>query len=124
MEATIEVRVKPGMVWKAWEKAHAVHADGPLEPGQRAKSTGFKYRILDVVSGERFSILWKSMFVRMVFTHSVQLAPKGSEIRYTAEIRGLFAWPVRYMLSNKIRKNLAFVLKEFGKQLEREAGLK
>ena len=120
MEATIEASVSPEVVWRAWEKAHSINSDSQIEPGQRAKSTGFKYKILDVVQGERFSILWKSLFVRMIFTHSVKAVKKGAEIRYTAEIRGLFAWPVRFMLKNKIRKNLSFVLKEFVKLLERQ----
>ena len=121
MEATIEARVKPETVWKAWEKAHAVHSNDPIEPGQRAKSTGFKYKILDVVQGESFSISWKSLFVRMVFSHSVKAIKKGSEIRYSAEIKGFFAWPVRFFLEKKIRRNLAFVLKEFTKQLEKNS---
>jgi hypothetical protein len=120
MEALIESSVKPETVWKAWESAHAIHANGPIVPGKRSKSTGFKYKILDVVDGVRFSILWKSLFVRMVFTHSVKPAKKGSEIRYSAEIQGFFAWPVRFMLKNKIRKNLTFVLKQFTAQLERQ----
>jgi len=118
MEATIESRLKPETVWRAWERAHEVHANGPLEPGKRAKSTGFKYKILDVIPGISFSISWKSLFVRMIFSHSVKAMKNGSEIRYSSEIKGLFAWPVRFMLKNKIQKNLTFVLKEFTKQLE------
>lgn len=117
MEASIEASVTAETVWRAWEKAHELHANDPIEPGQRAKSSGFKYKILDVVPGERFSILWKSLFVRMIFTHSVKTVKRGVEIRYTAEIKGLFAWPVRFLLREKIRKNLSFVLKEFAKQL-------
>lgn len=117
MEASIEARTTADVVWRAWEKAHELHANEPIEPGQRAKSSGFKYKILDVVPGERFSILWKSLFVRMVFTHSVKAVKNGVEIRYSADIKGIFAWPVRWMLKNKIRQNLAFVLKQFTKQL-------
>jgi len=119
MEATIESRVSPETVWKAWESAHAIHANSSIEPGQRSKSTGFKYQILDVVKGERFSILWKSLFVRMIFTHSVRAVDRGSEIRYTAEMKGLFAGVVKFLLKNKIQRNLSFVLKEFTKQLEK-----
>jgi len=117
MEASIETRAPPDRIWKAWEQAHAVHDGGPLAPGQRAKSNGFKYRIADVVPGRSFAILWKSLFVRMVFTHTVRPLGKGSAISYCAEIQGLFAWPVRFLLKKKIEKNLAFVLKEFVKQL-------
>jgi hypothetical protein len=119
MEATIESRLSPETIWKAWESAHATHANSPIEPGQRSKSTGFKYQILDVVKGERFSILWKSLFVRMIFTHSVRAVGRGSEIRYTAEMKGLFAGLVKFVLKNKIQRNLSFVLKEFTKQLEK-----
>ena len=118
MEATIESGVPCEAVWRAWEKAHGIHAGGPIEPGQRSKSPGFKYKILSVVQGESFSMLWKSLFVRLIFTYSVRALKRGSEIRYAVEITGLFAWPVRFMLRNKIQKNLSFVLKEFAKKLE------
>jgi hypothetical protein len=117
MEATIETDLSPATIWGAWEKAHAVHANGPIEPGHRAKSTGFKYKILDVVPGESFSILWKSYLVRIVFIHTVHAIKKGSRISYKAEIRGLFAAPVRFFLRKKIQNNLSFVLKEFTKNL-------
>ena len=125
MEEIIEVRVPPELVWQAWEKAHALHKEGGIVPGVRAKtkgegSKGFRYQILDVTPGISFSIRWKTLFVRLIFTHTVTPAPKGSEIRYGVKIRGFFAWPVRYFLGNKIRKNLSFVLKELGKRLETE----
>jgi hypothetical protein len=118
MEATIETDLSPATVWAAWEKAHAVHSSGgAMEPGHRAKSTGFKYAILDVVPGESFSILWKSYLVRIVFIHTVHPTRKGSKICYRAEMRGLFARPVRFFLAKKVQKNLSFVLKEFVKNL-------
>ena len=117
MEATIETELSPALVWQAWEKAHAVHSKEPLEPGHRAKSTGFKYKILDVIPGESFSILWKSYMVRMTFIHTVHPIKNGSKICYKTEIRGLFARPVRFFLRKKIQKNLNFVLKEFVKNL-------
>jgi hypothetical protein len=115
MEASIETELSPEAIWKAWERAHALHTDGALEEGQRAKRTGFKYKILHVVPGVRFSILWKSLFVRMVFTHVVQPSKKGALIRYSAEIKGLFSWPLRFLLRSKIQNNLSFSLKEFVK---------
>lgn len=113
MEEMIEARVEPDAVWAMWEKAHALG----LETGQRGKSK-FKYKILDVQKGESFSILWKTLFVRLIFSHSVKKSVRGSEIRYRVQIKGLFAWPVRWLIGEKIRNNLAEVLKAIVRQLE------
>lgn len=117
MEETIEARVPPETVWEAWEKAHALHGQTGIEPGQKGKSQ-FRYQILDVKKGESFSILWKTLFVRIIFSHSVRPTKRGSEIRYRAQIKGLFAWPVRWLLGNKIKQNISLVLKEIVRQLE------
>lgn len=126
MEQIIEARVPPAKVWETWEKAHAAHGEKRIEPGfkGRAKSgakKGFKYQILDVVPGKSFSILWKTLFVRLIFTHVVTPTKRGSEIRYSFQIKGLFAWPIRKLLGKKIQANLALVLKAIVKQLEDES---
>lgn len=117
MEETIEARVAPEAVWEAWEKAHALHGEKGIEAGQKGKSK-FRYQILDVQKGESFSILWKTLFVRLIFHHSVKPTPRGSEIRYRVQIKGLFAWPVRWLLGPKIQHNISLVLKTIVKQLE------
>ena len=114
MEETIEAYVPPEVVWAAWEKAHQ---GGRLESGQKGKK-GLKYQILDVKRGESFTILWKSLFARLLFFHSVKSTAKGSRIQYGFQIKGPFAWPLRWMLEKKIRKNLATVLSALAKQLE------
>ena len=121
IESVVETRVKPGKVWQAWRKVHAMDAGFSIGQKGSLKAAGgsrFSYRILDVREGESFTILWKSMFVRMVFTHSVRSKSIGSEIRYQVQIRGLFAWPVRYFLSEKIRSNLQVILKALVRELE------
>ncbi len=117
MEEMIEARVNPEEVWEAWEKAHAFHGQQGIEAGQKGKSR-FKYKIIDVKKGESFSILWKTLFVRLIFNHSVKPTRRGSEIRYQVQIKGLFAWPVRWLLGNKIKSNIALVLKAIVRQLE------
>lgn len=112
MEETIEARVSPEIVWKTWAKMHAIQGNGPKK---------FKCKILDVIEGRQFSVLWKSLFVRLIFTYSVQEAKAGSQVRCTAVIKGFFAWPVRMMLQTKIQKNISFALKEFVKQLEKQS---
>lgn len=107
----IEARVNPETVWAAWERAHQ------LEVGHKGKST-FRYQILDVKKGESFSILWKGLFVRLVFSHAVAKTSKGCQIQYTVQIKGLFAWPVRWFLQEKIKRNIRSVMKAFVAQLE------
>lgn len=121
MEEKIEARVPSQVVWEAWERAHL-----KMEAGQKgiSKAEGkskFRYEILDVKKGERFSILWKTFFVRLIFTHTVKPIRNGSEITYSVQIKGLFAWLVRWFLGDKIKKNIGLVLKTIVRELEQQA---
>jgi len=123
MEYKITTRVKPHKIWEVWEQAHATHGQSPIVEGQKGISNspnakGFKYQVIDVVPGSKFSIVWKTLFVRLIFTHSITTTQWGSEIGYSVLIKGLFAWPVRWLLGNKIQQNLSLVLKTMVKQLE------
>ncbi len=120
MEEQIEARVSPQDVWAAWERAHFLHNPTGLREGQKGKS-GFRYEVLDVKTGESFSILWKTLFVRLVFTHHVRPTKYGSQISYRVQIKGLFAWPARWLLGEKIRKNLNQVLKAVVRELESQS---
>lgn len=126
MEEVIEARVNPEIVWEAWERAHAKHCQGKLIQGQVGEAIAegksrFKYKVLEVVPGKKFSILWKTLFVRLLFSHSVKPSLRGSEIRYSVQIKGPFAWPVRWVLGNKIQKNIGLVLRAIVKQLEEQS---
>lgn len=121
----MEARAPPEKVWEIWERAHAKNGQKQIEKGQRAYSKAegksqFKYEILEVVPKQKFSILWKTLFVRLIFTHEVQATRRGSEICYQVEIKGPFAWPVRWMLGGKIRQNINLVLRAIVKQLEQD----
>ncbi|MES2272588.1 MAG: hypothetical protein V4487_00150, partial [Chlamydiota bacterium] len=114
---------------EAWEKAHAMQTQKKIEMGQKghAKAEGaskFRYKVLDVKEGTSFSILWKTLFVRLIFTHRVKPIKMGSEIRYDVQIKGPFAWIVRWMLGAKIKSNVSLVLKAIVKQLENESAAK
>jgi hypothetical protein len=109
MEETIEARVAPEKVWALWEKKIEEPVTGKI-----------RYKILNVQKGKSFSILWKTLFVRLIFTHSVKKAPLGSFIRYQVEIKGLFAMPVRFFLGEKIRQNLSLVLRSVVRDLENQ----
>ena len=117
-----QTRASPERVWEAWVKAHATHGQGTLVSGSIGYMQGpgkkkVPYQIIDVVPGKSFSILWKALFVRFVFLHEVTPSWSGSEIKYDFQIRGSFAWMVRWMLIPKIRANLSLVLKAFVRQL-------
>jgi len=110
MEEQIETRVGPQTVWKAWER---VRTSTP-EKGKP------RFKVFDIKNGESFSILWKSLFVRLIFTHKVQPAKKGSLITYQVAIKGPFAIPVRWLIGKKIQKNVSHVLKSMVKELEHQ----
>jgi len=114
MEETVNSSLHPSVVWGAWEKIHALHLK------ESVTKSKIKHKIFDIVPGESFSVAWKSLFVSLIFSYSVKKSPKGSEIYCGAKIKGIFALPVRWMLSGKIKKNLTFTLREFVKQLERQ----
>lgn len=123
MEEKIETRVRPEVVWQAWEMAHAKHGQGNLTAGQMGESKAegnskFRYKILEVVPGKEFTILWKTLFVKLIFRHVVLPSPRGSFISYSVQIKGPFAWPVRFILGKKIQTNISAVLKAIVKQLE------
>lgn len=125
MKELIETKIPPKRVWDAWERAHAAQGQGRIESGQKGVSQAegkskFKYEVFDVIQGESFSIRWRSLLVRLIFTHSVKPTGRGSEISYQVRIGGLFAWPVRWFLGKKIKQNISQVLKAIVKQLEEE----
>ncbi|HAB99564.1 MAG TPA: hypothetical protein DCE71_07075, partial [Parachlamydiales bacterium] len=113
----------PSRIWASWQAAHATAGQKDMNSGQKGVSkkeglSGFKYQMQQVKEGESFSILWKTLFVRLVFTYTVKPIPKGSKVSCSVEILGFFAWPVRWALKNKIRKNLSQALGAMVKQLE------
>ncbi len=116
IQSTIVTKAPPEAVWAVWKKAH--NMDETFVPGKKGKAKALSYRILEVSEGSHFTILWRSLFVRLLFSHRVAPMEGGSEIRYSVQIRGPLAWPMRFLLRSKIERNLAFVLKSLGKELE------
>ncbi len=120
MEEQIEASVLPSEVWRAWERAHAGQNQKGLKEGEKDRKGKFAYQILNVKEGESFSILWKSLFVRLIFTQSVKPTLKGSLISYQVQIKGPFAWAVRWLIGEKVRKSISSILKAIVKELEYE----
>ena len=118
-----QTRVSADRVWQAWVKAHAVHGSGTLVSGsighmQNDHKKKIPYQIIDVVPYKSFSVSWKALFVRFVFSHAVKSTPYCAEIHYDFRIEGPFAWMVRWLIAPKIRANLSLVLKAFVRGLE------
>ncbi len=112
--ATAETKVPPTLVWRAWNQAHSI--DTSL--GIPKKQGKFSYLICDVKRGEQFSIRWKTLFVRLIFTYRVQPLYSGSQLSTQVQVKGVFGWLVRRMIGRKLNEQLATVLKDMVAQLE------
>lgn len=122
MEERIETRVSPEKIWQTWEMAHAKQGEETFERGKKGKSArgNFRYEVVDIVQGESFTLVWKTLFLRLIFSHAVFPKKRGSEIVYSIKIRGFFGAPARWFLGNKIRQSVRGVLKTMVKRLEME----
>jgi hypothetical protein len=109
MEERLVTRIEPAKVWAFWERKIQSGANG---------DTPFRYQIFDIKKGEGFSILWKSLFVHLIFTHSVKPVSLGSEICYGVRVKGFFGLPIRWFLKKRLQANLSVVLKSVVQQLE------
>lgn len=123
MKAELETPLPSFRIWDAWLKAHAAAGLADLQKGKKGTSqkpghSGFKYQIQQVVENESFSIAWKTLFVRLLFTYAVKPIAKGSKVSCSVDIKGFFAWPVRFFLANKIQKKLTQALHSMVRELE------
>lgn len=112
MEAVMETSAPPEKIWALWERAYSFN---------QGKVRGVRYQVLEVTPQKSFSVLWKTFFVRLVFTYSIESLCKGSKIRYSAEIRGPFKWLIHRVLDKKIRTSIALALKDMVRELETKA---
>jgi hypothetical protein len=111
MEEMIETSATPAKIWQMWEMAH------DLQEGKEGKKH-FRYKVLQVKKGESFSILWKALFVRLIFTQRVLPTAKGSQISYRVDLKGPFGWLVKFIAGNKIKRNIAHVLHAVAKDVD------
>lgn len=113
-----KTKVSSEHVWQAWTKVHPTLIPGAVGTVQDARGRKIAYHILEVNQGKSFSISWKALFVRLIFSYEVAPLNFGSEIRYGFKLVGPFAWIVRWWISPKICANLDLVLKAFIKHIE------
>ncbi len=120
IEESIETRVSSKVIWDAWSQNY-LNKDNALNKSGYVKAEngkGVKYSIAEVKENQSFTIIWYSLFVKLVFTHSVQPINNGSIISCRVSFKGFMSFLVRRLLQNKIKKYLLESLKNFAKQLE------
>lgn len=119
VDAEIEASLSPEVVWKAWARAFEIRG---LALKKGVKSRGIiGYRILEVEDGVSYSILWKSLLTKLVYTYSVKKAGAGCVIHIHAKPKGFFFWMIQLTLKNKIQRDLQTFLQDFVKALKNQA---
>lgn len=121
-----ETKVFPKIVWETWKNTHywdTHKGNENFRVGQKGKAVSRKGRkarfiIADIKEGKSFTLIWKAFLVRLVFNHEVLPKERGSVITYRVRFSGLFAYPVKWLLSNKLKRDLTRALKVFVNRLE------
>lgn len=120
--STIQSKATSQQIWESWERAnpwnHFDSASNALQEKSKGRVVSNKgksvpYKILEVKKGESFTICWKALFLRLIFTYRVEPIQTGSKITYSVLIKGIFSFPIRFILRRKIQKNLDEGLKSF-----------
>ena len=127
VEETAYSSAPPENVWKTWAKANPWNSwekdKSSFQAGQKGhvvskKGKGVPYKIMDVQEGKSFTILWKALFIKLVFHYLVEPEENGSKITYRVSFKGIFSLPFRSLLCKKIKKDIASALKAFVQQVE------
>lgn len=124
--STANSNASPSRIWEQWKKAtpfnHWDASCNTLQEKQKGhvvsnQGKAVPYKILEVKEGESFTICWKALFLRLIFTYQVEPIRTGSKITYLVRIKGFFSLPIRFILRRKIQKNLEEGLRSFVEKL-------
>lgn len=120
--STTYSEVTPSRIWEHWKKAspfnHWDSASNTMAEDHKGhvvsnKGKAVPYKILEVKEGKSFTICWKALFLRLIFTYQVDPMKNGSNITYSVQIKGIFSLPIRFILRRKIQKSLDEGLRSF-----------
>lgn len=86
------------IIWEAWMKASPWnHWDQSqqVEKGKKGhvvskNKKAIPYKILQVEKNKCLTILWKALFVRLLFKYQIENQEKGCIISYTVSFKGFF----------------------------------
>ncbi len=123
IEESIETRVAPKKVWRAWVEHWKRAGKGTFKEGlqgfviQKGRKAPFK--ISNIVPNKSFQVNWHAFLMCMIFTYSVDPKVKrGSKIRCEVNFRGFLAGPVGLFLKKRLKKSVGESLEQFVSQLE------
>ncbi|NGX62876.1 MAG: hypothetical protein KR126chlam6_00278 [Candidatus Anoxychlamydiales bacterium] len=119
IEESVKTKALPNIVFKVWADKYIT---GGFEVGKKGhvineKKKGIKFKIHEVKENESLTVIWYSHFVKLIFLHEVKKIENGSLIVCKVKLKGLFAFILRPLISNKIRKNLQMSLTQFARDL-------
>jgi len=119
IEERVKTFAKPSVVFKAWS---ARYIEQGFEKNQKGyvvngKKKGFKFKIEDIKENHSLSIVWFSHLVKLKFHHIVENDVNGSLIIIRVQLKGFFAFLIKPLIANKIRKNLQVSLTKFARDL-------
>jgi len=125
--ASVETNIKSSVIWNKWKKSQPWNnwdqANSKLTEGQKGHvnskdNKAIPYEILEVKENESFTVAWKALFIKLIFTYSVKDLKNSSLVTYSVKLKGFFSLPVYYLIKNKIKKNLTDGLDSLIKQLK------
>jgi carbon monoxide dehydrogenase subunit G len=98
MEETA-TKLPADVVWRAWEIAHA--------------KKGVRYKIMDVAPGRQLTVMWRAWGSKLLITYRVIPTDTGSNVGWSCQIKGPFAWIVRFFAQRKIELALRRAMADF-----------
>ncbi|MDX8431670.1 MAG: hypothetical protein SNF33_07725 [Candidatus Algichlamydia australiensis] len=120
----VESQVSPQKVWSTWRASNYWDLDkSSFTQGQKGRVVSGKKRgpafvVSAIEEGESFTLSWKAPMVKFDMRHEVFPTATGSKLVYTMTLRGLMAYPMRFLLGRKIKRTLRETLQAFVKHVE------
>ena len=119
IEESIKTSIAPELIWKAWCDNYLKQG---MEIGKKShvvvdEKKGVKFKIEEIVENESLTILWFSHFMKLRFFHKVEKCDVGSLVICRVELKGFFAFLIKPLISNKIRKYIRTSLKQLSSNL-------
>lgn len=124
----IKTKAHSKQVWEAW--ASMYRFQGPKEKAIKfekgakghvlmGKGRPVPFEILDMEKEKFFTIVWKSHFLKLVFTYKVEPKKSGASISCQVRFKGMFSYPLYWILHKKIAKDIEASLIQFVESLEK-----
>ena len=133
IEKKIKTKAHSRDIWQAWASMYKYQGanEKPIkfEKGVKGhvlmgKGRPVPFEILEMDKGKSFTIAWKSHFLKMVFTYKVEPRKAGSTINCHVKFKGIFSYPLFWIIRKKVEKDLEASLMQFVSSIEQSRGIK